>query len=112
MASHPENSPQAPAPDQPVHFFSLFTEYDINLFKAGKQFHLYQKLGAHLVKNDGQSGTYFAVWAPNARYVSVVGLFNGWNRQSHPMMPRWDNSGIWELFIPGIGEGGELYKYY
>lgn len=91
--------------------FSLLTEYDINLFKAGKHYHLYNKLGSHSVDNNGVKGLYYAVWAPNASYVSVVGNFNSWDRQSCPMHPRWDGSGIWELFIPAAGSG-ELYKYY
>lgn len=91
--------------------FSLFTDYDISLFKAGKHFHLYNKLGAHIAMHSGENGVYFSVWAPNARRVSVVGNFNGWNRQSHLMNVRWDGSGIWELFVPGIGQG-EYYKYY
>lgn len=91
--------------------FSLFTDYDISLFKAGKHFHLYNKLGAHIAMHSGENGIYFSVWAPNARQVSVVGNFNGWNRQSHPMNVRWDGSGIWELFVPGIGQG-EYYKYH
>lgn len=93
-----------------VHF-SLFTDYDIELFKAGKHYHLYNKLGSHLVEHNGVKGVYYAVWAPNARYVSVVGNFNGWDRQSMPMYARWDYSGIWELFIPNLESGG-YYKYY
>lgn len=92
-------------------FFSLFTGFDTDLFKGGKHFRLYEKLGAHLTTHDGREGTYFSVWAPNARYVSVTGNFNGWNRFSHAMSVRWDESGIWEIFIPGIGNG-EYYKYY
>lgn len=91
--------------------FSLFTDYDINLFKAGRHYHLYNKLGNHQVEHNGVQGMYYAVWAPNAKYVSVVGDFNGWDRQSAPMHARWDNSGIWELFIPFIGRG-VCYKYY
>lgn len=91
--------------------FSLFTDFDIDLFKSGKHYRLYEKLGARPVMSEGQQGVYFALWAPNAQSVSVVGGFNGWNRDSHPMQPRWDGSGIWEVFIPGIGEG-EVYKYY
>src|SRR4051812_21748817 len=91
--------------------FSLFTDYDIDLFKAGKHYHLYNKLGNHAVEHNGVQGIYYAVWAPNARYVSVVGNFNGWDRQSAPMFPRWDHSGIWEVFIPFLGRG-EYYKYY
>jgi len=91
--------------------FSLFTDFDIELFKAGKHYRLYEKLGAHLVTHKGQRGVYFALWAPNAASVSVIGNFNGWNRESQPMNVRWDGSGIWEVFIPGLG-AGEVYKYY
>lgn len=90
---------------------SLFTDFDIDLFKAGKHYRLYEKLGAHPVINDGVAGVIFSVWAPAARYVHVIGNFNEWNRESHPMHVRWDGSGIWELFIPGITQG-ELYKYF
>lgn len=89
---------------------TLLTDFDIHLFRQGKHFRIYQKLGSHLLEVDGQAGTYFAVWAPSARQVSVVGNFNGWNKNSHPLAPRWDSSGIWEGFIPGVGKG-ELYKY-
>lgn len=64
-----------------------------------------------MVTHDGVKGTYFAVWAPNAKLVTVEGNFNGWNKSSHPMQVRWDGSGIWETFIPVIGTG-EVYKYY
>ncbi len=89
---------------------SLLTDYDTNLFKAGKYFNAYEKLGSHIIEVDGQWGTYFAVWAPNAEKVAVMGNFNQWNRTSHPLNARWDQSGIWEGFVPGIGRG-ELYKY-
>ncbi len=89
---------------------SLLTEFDIHLFRSGKHFRLYEKLGSHPIEIDGQWGTYFAIWAPNAQYVSVVGDFNGWNQGSHPLHVRWDGSGIWEGFIPNIGKG-TLYKY-
>jgi 1,4-alpha-glucan branching enzyme len=109
---------RTPMPDLPSQpggkagsFFSLLSNFDTELFKAGKHFRLYEKLGAHIVEHEGQTGTYFALWAPNAKYVAVVGNFNGWNRGSHPMQARWDESGIWELFIPHIGKG-EYYKYY
>lgn len=91
--------------------FSLFTDFDISLFKAGKHYHLYNKLGAHRVSHQDTEGTYFAVWAPNAKSVSVIGNFNSWNRQAHPMNVRWDGSGIWEVFIPGLGHA-EYFKYY
>jgi 1,4-alpha-glucan branching enzyme len=91
-------------------WFSLFSDFDISLFKAGKHYQLYHKLGSHLVEHVTGTGVYFAVWAPNARRVSVVGDFNGWDEQASPMHVRWDESGIWELFIPGLGTG-ERYKY-
>ncbi len=89
---------------------SLFTEFDINLFKAGKHYRLYEKLGSHLTEVDGVKGTYFAVWAPSAKAVSVVGDFNYWVEGDHKLLVRWDASGIWEGFIPGI-EQGTKYKY-
>ncbi len=91
--------------------YSLLSDFDIQLFKAGKHFHLYNKLGAHVVSHEGYRGTYFAVWAPNAKFVSVVGNFNGWDQQKNPMNVRWDGSGIWEVFLPGITEK-EYYKYH
>jgi 1,4-alpha-glucan branching enzyme len=95
----------------PVAWYSRFTDFDISLFKSGKHYKLYEKLGSHVVSHEGSSGVYFAVWAPNAKKVSVEGNFNGWNKYSHPMQVRWDESGIWEIFIPGIGNG-EVYKYF
>lgn len=92
-------------------WFSLFSDFDIALFKAGKHYQLYNKFGAHQVEHLGKTGTYFAVWAPNAKYVSVVGNFNSWNRHSHAMHVRWDDSGIWEVFLPDVGTG-ECYKYF
>ncbi len=90
--------------------YSLFTDFDINLFKAGKHFKLYELLGSHPVKHNGQEGTYFAVWAPSAKAVSVVGDFNYWIEGEHKLNVRWDESGIWEGFIPGVTQGA-LYKY-
>jgi 1,4-alpha-glucan branching enzyme len=90
---------------------TLFTDYDIYLFKEGNHFHLYEKLGAHPMTVEGTDGTYFAVWAPNARKVSVVGDFNGWNEQAHQLNVRWDSSGIWEGFIPGVTRG-MYYKFH
>ena len=90
--------------------YSLFTDFDIDLFKAGKHFRLYEKLGAHLIEVNGVKGVYFAVWAPSARSVSVVGDFNYWIQGDHQLSVRWDSSGIWEGFIPGL-EKGTTYKY-
>ncbi len=89
---------------------SLFTDFDIDLFKAGKHFRLYEKLGAHLIEVNGVKGVYFAVWAPTAKSVSVVGDFNYWTHKEHNLNVRWDSSGIWEGFIPDISKGS-LYKY-
>lgn len=89
---------------------SLFTDFDIDLFKAGKHFRLYEKLGAHLIEVDGVKGVYFAVWAPTAHSVSVVGDFNYWTQGEHVLNVRWDSSGIWEGFIPDVSKGA-LYKY-
>ncbi|MGC1516920.1 MAG: 1,4-alpha-glucan branching protein GlgB [Maribacter sp.] len=89
---------------------SLFSDFDISLFKSGKHYRLYEKLGAHVITVDGVLGTYFAIWAPTAKSVSVVGNFNGWDSAEHPLNVRWDSSGIWEGFIPKVGKG-EVYKY-
>ncbi len=90
---------------------SLLTEHDIYLLKQGSHFKLYDKLGAHPMNFRGEDGTYFAVWAPNASSVSVVGNFNDWEDGAHPLSARGDDSGIWEGFIPGVGHGA-IYKYH
>ncbi len=90
--------------------FSLLTESDIYLIKEGNHHRLYEKMGAHPTTHNGQTGTGFAVWAPNANKVSVIGGFNNWEPGSHPLVQRNDESGIWEGFIPGVKEG-EAYKY-
>ncbi|MBT1696830.1 1,4-alpha-glucan branching protein GlgB [Fulvivirgaceae bacterium PWU4] len=90
--------------------FSLITDYDIHLFKSGKHYKLYEKMGARMATHNGQEGAYFAVWAPNARTVSVIGNFNHWKRDQHVLHARWDQSGIWEGFFPDI-KHGEAYKY-
>jgi 1,4-alpha-glucan branching enzyme len=90
---------------------TLFTDHDIYLFREGSHFRLYDKLGSHAIRDGQREGVYFAVWAPNAERVSVIGDFNVWNPQSHPLEPRWDSSGIWEGFIPGVSNG-DLYKYH
>ncbi|MEO0059475.1 MAG: 1,4-alpha-glucan branching protein GlgB [Bacteroidota bacterium] len=94
----------------PVQPHSLFSDFDINLFKAGKHFRLYEKLGAHLITVNGVAGVYFAVWAPSARSVAVVGDFNYWIQGQHQLNVRWDDSGIWEGFIPNV-QKGSTYKY-
>jgi 1,4-alpha-glucan branching enzyme len=90
--------------------FSLFTDFDISLFKAGKHFKIYEKLGAHITNDGNTEGVMFAVWAPSARKVSVIGNFNFWDKMTHEMRPRWDGSGIWEIFIPEAKKG-DTYKY-
>ncbi len=89
---------------------SLFTDFDIDLFKSGKHYRLYTKFGSHPMTLDGVDGTYFAVWAPSAKAVSVIGDFNFWNDKQHQLNVRWDGSGIWEGFIPDALEGMR-YKY-
>ena len=93
-----------------VKHFSLLTDFDIELFRSGKHSKLYEKLGSHPLMHEDEHGTYFAVWAPNAEQVSVIGNFNYWNKDEHPLSARWDSSGIWEGFLPGVGKG-TLYKY-
>ena len=89
---------------------SLFTDFDIDLFKGGKHYKLYEKLGSHFIEFEGVTGTYFAVWAPSAKSVAVVGDFNFWNGEEHQLNVRWDSSGIWEGFIPEV-KTGSIYKY-
>ena len=88
----------------------FITDADQFVFAQGSHYEIYKKLGAHPCKKDGKQGTYFAVWAPNARSVSLVGNFNNWDTNATPMIKR-DNGGIYEVFIEGLGEG-ELYKYF
>ena len=87
----------------------MLTEFDLHLFNEGTLHRAYEKLGAHQREVDGQLGVHFAVWAPNADKVSVIGDFNGWNPASHPMRSL-GVSGIWEVFVPNVGDG-ERYKY-
>ncbi|GLV60942.1 1,4-alpha-glucan branching enzyme GlgB [Dictyobacter sp. S3.2.2.5] len=89
---------------------SIFSEFDLYLFGQGKHFRLYEKMGAHPRVVDGVEGVNFAVWAPNALAISVIGDFNSWNRSSNLMELRHLELGVWETFIPGLREG-ELYKY-
>ncbi len=87
----------------------LLTEFDLYLMGEGRHYDTYEKLGAHIRTVDGIQGVHFATWAPSARRVSVVGDFNRWDGRIHQMRAR-GSSGIWELFIPGVGEGA-IYKY-
>lgn len=94
----------------------MLTEQDIYLFREGTHFRAYEKLGAHPVEGSaargaGGAGTHFAVWAPNAARVSVVGDFNGWRPDANPLASRPDSSGVWSGFVPGVRHGA-LYKYH
>ncbi|MCU0787957.1 MAG: 1,4-alpha-glucan branching protein GlgB [Verrucomicrobia bacterium] len=93
----------------PYRFLPTLGEQDVYFFNEGTDHRVYQKLGAHLRTIDGVMGVSFAVWAPNASRVSVVGDFNRWDGRYHPMRSL-GNSGVWELFVPGLQEG-VLYKY-
>jgi 1,4-alpha-glucan branching enzyme len=92
------------------HDVSLLTDQDLFLFNEGTHARLYERLGAHPMQVGGEAGTHFAVWAPNAESVSVLGDFNGWNGDEDPLRPR-ASSGIWEGFVPGIGSGA-VYKFH
>jgi 1,4-alpha-glucan branching enzyme len=99
------------AGDSPViHGVSLLTEHDVYLFRQGRHVRLYEKLGAHAMLVKGIAGVHFAVWAPNASAVTVIGDFNGWRPDAHPLRAREDGCGIWEGFIPGVAHGAH-YKY-
>ncbi len=93
----------------PYRFAPVITQEETAKFNAGIHYEAYRILGAHLMELDGTEGVHFAVWAPNAMRVSVVGDFNGWDGRIHQMRRLWD-SGIFEIFIPGVEEG-ENYKY-
>lgn len=93
----------------PYRFLPTFGDLDLHLIGEGRHYRLYERMGAHLRIVDGVSGVSFAVWAPNAKRVSVIGDFNRWDGRINPMRSL-GGSGIWELFIPGM-RAGELYKY-
>ncbi len=91
------------------HDASPLTQDDLYLFNEGNHYRLYDRLGARPMTVRGTAGTFFAIWAPSAERVSVLGSFNGWNRDSHPLRPQ-GSSGIWQGFVPGVGKG-TAYKY-
>jgi 1,4-alpha-glucan branching enzyme len=93
----------------PYAFPPILSDYDLHLLGEGRHLNTYDKFGAHLRQIDGIDGVHFAVWAPNARRVSVIGDFNGWDVRVHPMRFH-EQGGVWELFIPGLAEG-EVYKF-
>ena len=86
----------------------VMTDLDVHLFAEGNHHRIYEKMGAHPMSQDGVAGVYFAVWAPNARNVSVTGDFNNWDGRQHQM--RKGSSGIWDLFVPQL-KVGDSYKY-
>ena len=92
------------------HKVSRLTDLDLYLFNEGTHAALADKLGAHLGEVDGKPGAFFAVWAPSAKKVHVMGDFNEWSKTKHALKPR-GSSGIWEGFVPGVGQGA-LYKYW
>ena len=94
----------------PYSFGQVLTDYDLYLIGEGSHYQKYEKLGAHTTERNGVRGVHFAVWAPNATYVSLIGDFNRWDNRRHPMR-FLNSSGIWEIFIPGLGEG-EIYKFF
>ena len=96
---------------QAVWNYSLFSDEDIRNFQKGTHYRLYDHFGNKQIEVLNTQGTYFSVWAPNATVVAVVGYFNDWNKSSHPLKVRLDNSGIWEGFIPNLSSG-EAYKYH
>lgn len=114
-ALHPQLRYQAKATGRwhdaicPYSFAPQISDWDLHLLGEGKHHHAWKILGAHPTTVDGIAGTHFAVWAPAAQRVSVVGDFNAWDGRRHPMRAR-GGTGIWELFIPGLGSG-EAYKY-
>ena len=89
---------------------SIFSDFDLYLFGQGKNYRIYEKMGAHVRTVNGVTGVHFAVWAPNALAVSVIGDFNNWQRGANPMQLRHRDLGVWECFVPGV-QPGALYKY-
>src|ERR1700753_428036 len=89
---------------------SIFSEFDLYLFGQGRHYRLYEKMGAHPRVVNGIKGINFAIWAPGARTISVIGDFNEWKRASNPMQLRHQDLGVWECFIPDL-ELGTRYKY-
>ena len=95
--------------DDPYRYGPVLTDFDLHLFGEGTHHRAFEKLGAHPVNVGATTGVHFAVWAPNAERVSVIGDFNGWDGRVHPMRVLLGH-GVWEIFIPGLGRG-EKYKF-
>ena len=115
-----QSAPVATAKYEDIHFvdstrpvwnYSLFTQEDVVNYQNGTHYRLYELFGSHYREVLNTPGYYFAVWAPNATYISVIGDFNNWDKQAHPLFVRLDHSGIWEGFIPGVPKGS-AYKYH
>ena len=94
--------------EDPYRFPPQLSSFDLHLHGEGTNYESYRTMGAHACASEGVSGVRFAVWAPNASVVSVMGDFNGWDRTRHPMRLR--DGGIWEIFLPGLATGS-TYKY-
>ncbi len=107
MADQDEKTAAAPTGDSQV---TRLSDDDVYLFNEGSHLRMYDKLGAHLMESEGEQGVYFAVWAPNADDVAVVGDFNGWDEGAHPLYEK-GGSGIWERFVPGV-EKADSYKFH
>ena len=110
VASYVSTTMKTKTPAPVRHDVSLFSADDLYLFNEGRNYRAYNHLGAHAATFDGEPGTAFSVWAPNARKVSVVGGFNGWDPNAHVLQSRGP-SGIWEAFIPDVAKGS-LYKFH
>src|SRR4249919_1994626 len=87
----------------------MLTGFDLHLLGEGTHFQAFEKLGARVIEHDGVKGVHFAVWAPNARGINVVGDFNSWNGSKHPLRAL-EQSGYWETFVPGLAQGA-TYKF-
>lgn len=94
----------------PYSFGVILSDFDLHLMGEGSHYRKYEKLGSHCLDVGGMRGVHFTVWAPNAKCVSVIGDFNRWDRRRHPMR-FLSGAGVWEIFIPGLGEG-EVYKFF
>jgi len=108
--AHAAEKTSGPRGNLPRGDFSLLSDQDLYLFNQGSHTRIYEKLGARRLVRDGVEGVYFAVWAPDAEQVFVIGSFNNWNKVSHRLRPR-GGSGIWEGFVAGVDKGA-LYKYH
>ena len=110
-SQHSHSEPEYVAHNENIQVIpSIFSDFDLYLFGQGQHYHIYEKMGAHLRTVQGMTGVNFAVWAPHARNISVIGNFNNWQRGANPMHLRHQDLGVWECFIPNL-QTGEIYKY-